>query len=115
MCVRWGFFLILAKPSLVHLQVWVRCPADLGVRMPDRTGPLADKETEYIQRRTSKSIGAWRSYLSRANLTDFSIDDFLSRAEAKGAQAGSTLPNIGKQISPPSCETSLRATVDYTL
>ncbi|KAG0148689.1 hypothetical protein CROQUDRAFT_75104 [Cronartium quercuum f. sp. fusiforme G11] len=87
------------SPSGNYAPVWVQCPHDLRVRFPDRYGPLADKEADYIRQRTIKSIPHWRSYLSRANLTDFNMDDFLQRAEKEGAQAGHTLPNIGMALS----------------
>ncbi|EGG10647.1 uncharacterized protein MELLADRAFT_115499 [Melampsora larici-populina 98AG31] len=87
------------SPSGGYAPVWVPCPRNLHVRLPDRIGPLADKEAEYIRQRTSKSIPHWRRYLSGANLTDFSIDEFLKRAEKEGAKAGFNLPNIGIALS----------------
>ncbi|KAH9814792.1 lysophospholipase [Melampsora americana] len=87
------------SPSGNYAPVWVPCPRELQVRSPERIGPLADKESEYIHQRTSKSIPHWRRYLKGANLTDFNIDHFLNRAEKEGAKAGWNLPNIGIALS----------------
>jgi hypothetical protein len=77
-------------------QVWVDCPSDLSVRQPTLAGPLASKESEYITKRTLKSIPYWRSYLSRAGLSELDTESFLKKASDEGAAAGLTLPNVGK-------------------
>jgi hypothetical protein len=68
----------------------------LSVRQPTLAGPLASKEAEYITKRTLKSVPYWRSYLSRAGLSEFDIEAFLKKATTEGAVRGLTLPNIGK-------------------
>ncbi|POW00053.1 hypothetical protein PSTT_13371 [Puccinia striiformis] len=87
------------SPSGGYAPVWVDCPSDLSVRQPTLAGPLASKETDYIQKRTLKSVPYWRSYLSRAGLSEFDIELFLKKASTQGAVTGLTLPNVGLALS----------------
>ncbi|OAV93584.1 hypothetical protein PTTG_12089 [Puccinia triticina 1-1 BBBD Race 1] len=87
------------SPSGGYAPVWVDCPNDLSVRQPTLAGPLASKEAEYIKKRTLKSVPYWRSYLSRAGLSDFDIESFLKKASTQGAVRGLTLPNVGLALS----------------
>lgn len=56
---------------------------------------VGEQESRYIATKSAKSIPAWRSYLSRAELTDFEIDSFIPSQGIPGV----TLPNIGLAIS----------------
>jgi len=87
------------SPSGGYAPVWVDCPSDLAVRQPTLAGPLAPKESEYITKRTLKSVPYWRSYLSRAGLSEFDIELFLKKALDQGAVTGLTLPNVGLALS----------------
>ncbi|PLW42637.1 hypothetical protein PCANC_11751 [Puccinia coronata f. sp. avenae] len=87
------------SPSGGYAPVWVDCPSDLSVRQPTLAGPLASKESEYITKRTLKSIPYWRSYLSRAGLSELDTESFLKKASDEGAAAGLTLPNVGLALS----------------
>ncbi|EGF99285.1 uncharacterized protein MELLADRAFT_94783 [Melampsora larici-populina 98AG31] len=87
------------SPSGSYAPQKVICPEGLHVRQASIQGPLASQEQEYVTSRASKSIPIWKEYLSRVRLHDFSVEDFLEKAEAEGGKAGETLPNVGLAFS----------------
>ncbi|KAH9810193.1 lysophospholipase catalytic domain-containing protein [Melampsora americana] len=87
------------SPSGSYAPKKVICPEGLHVRQASIEGPLASQEEEYVASRAAQSIPIWKEYLSRVRLHDFSIEEFLKKAEAEGGKAGDTLPNIGLAFS----------------
>ncbi|KAG0148718.1 hypothetical protein CROQUDRAFT_692636 [Cronartium quercuum f. sp. fusiforme G11] len=77
------------SPSGNYAPSWVNCPNNF-------TNLIGEKESNYVRTKTIKSIPLWKSYLSRAELTDFDLNSFLS---INNPIQGETLPNIGLAIS----------------
>lgn len=60
---------------------------------------LSDAEKTYVTEKASKSVPTWRKYLEHANMMDFNVNEFLSKAESTGGRASETLPSFGFALS----------------
>ncbi|KAH9810221.1 lysophospholipase catalytic domain-containing protein [Melampsora americana] len=83
------------SPTDGYAPVFVTCPANFTVRQPSGKGCVSERESKYVNEKTSKSNPVWRSYLTRAQLDDFDLESFLPSDPIPGQ----TLPNIGLAIS----------------
>ncbi|KAH9814848.1 lysophospholipase [Melampsora americana] len=84
------------SPSGGYAPIKEDCPTDFKLNL-NHTAIISDGEASYVQEKASKSVQGWVEYLTRVNLTDFDVADFLSSATSSegSAVAGQTLPNIG--------------------
>ncbi|EGG07350.1 uncharacterized protein MELLADRAFT_105902 [Melampsora larici-populina 98AG31] len=84
------------SPSGGYAPIKEDCPADFKINI-NYTAIMSEGEASYVQEKASNSVQGWAEYLTRANLTDFDVADFLSQATSTegNALAGKTLPNIG--------------------
>ncbi|CAH7670781.1 lysophospholipase catalytic domain-containing protein [Phakopsora pachyrhizi] len=87
---------IEGSPSGGYAPVFVKCPPNFSVRIAAvPSAYMSEGEKKYISQRSAQSLPLWKSYLSRANLTNFDVDQFLNVQPV----AGETVPNIALAVS----------------